>query len=677
MLVGILLIGAFLIGGAALAVGQARDHAIEQAYLRTGGLAQAVDHHASLAFRSIGLTLAVSVDRLEADAELLQSRTAHLFLQDRAADVAHIDRIFATGPDGEILYDSRDFPTVPLNVADRPYFRAHRDGGTSGLFISDPFRSKRTGNWIIIVSQRLNGPGRSFAGVAAAVIDLARLQQFYETVRPGAHGAAALITSSGKLVARSPLAEIGKDLSDTPLFRRHLPQADHGAYEAASSVDGVMRLHTYRKLTGLPFVVLVSTAKDEALARWREEAMHAAIGAFALLGVLTLAGIIVAREARRRQRAEKITQSTLLDLTHKNEILAAHETALREANQRLQSRSEQLELRNLSIDLLSRMAHRLQSCTDEDEFAETVRRFVPQILPGVAGALYLLTNSRTLLRPVAIWNEPQNDMTEFPLADCWAVRRGQMHSAEPALPEIPCKHRGDLTGEYACIPIAAQGEVLGTLYLEIGSGAVLANVASTDILVENIGLALGNHRLREALRAQSIRDPLTGLFNRRYLDETLEIEIARAEREQRSVAVIMLDVDHFKRFNDTFGHDAGDAVLKAVGGSLARSVRKGDLACRYGGEEFTLVLPGAAIDDAFKRAEFVRESIRKLAPTPFGTPLGAISASLGVATYPQDGLTPAQLINAADQALYRAKQGGRDRTEVGRADAQAEIRKAG
>ncbi|MGH6961079.1 MAG: diguanylate cyclase [Dongiaceae bacterium] len=177
-------------------------------------------------------------------------------------------------------------------------------------------------------------------------------------------------------------------------------------------------------------------------------------------------------------------------------------------------------------------------------------------------------------------------------------------------------------------------------------------------------MALGNHRLREELRMQSIRDPLTGLFNRRYLEESLELEVGRAARAQATIGVIMFDVDHFKRFDDSFGHDAGDAVLKVVGETLSAGVRRGDIACRFGGEEFTVIAPGASAEDAARRAETLREAVSAITVLHQGRPLGPITCSLGVASFPAQGTTPAEILQAADKALYRAKQAGRNRVEL-------------
>jgi diguanylate cyclase (GGDEF)-like protein len=178
---------------------------------------------------------------------------------------------------------------------------------------------------------------------------------------------------------------------------------------------------------------------------------------------------------------------------------------------------------------------------------------------------------------------------------------------------------------------------------------------------ERISLALANLRLREVLRTQSIRDPLTGLFNRRYMEESLERELRRAMRNEQTVALMMLDIDHFKRFNDTFGHQAGDTLLRTLGDFLSQRTRGQDVACRFGGEEFALILAGASSDDAVKRSRLLREELQQLSVSHSGQVLGRITFSIGIAAYPGNAASTEELIRAADGALYRAKADGRDR----------------
>jgi diguanylate cyclase (GGDEF)-like protein len=214
----------------------------------------------------------------------------------------------------------------------------------------------------------------------------------------------------------------------------------------------------------------------------------------------------------------------------------------------------------------------------------------------------------------------------------------------------------------------AQSEALGVLHL-----SQPRNVAMTEAkqrlaatMAEHIAMALSNLKLHETLRSQSIRDPLTGLFNRRFMEESLELELRRAARNQRPLGVIMIDLDQFKHFNDTYGHEAGDTLLRELGTLLQSNIRGEDIACRYGGEEFTLILPEGNAEVTLQRAAALRDAVRHLDVQHKNQPLGRITASMGVAVFPEHGRTGPALLQAADAALYRSKDLGRDRvTGVG------------
>jgi diguanylate cyclase (GGDEF)-like protein len=221
------------------------------------------------------------------------------------------------------------------------------------------------------------------------------------------------------------------------------------------------------------------------------------------------------------------------------------------------------------------------------------------------------------------------------------------------------------------VPLAAQGDMLGLLHIRFPAPGGTQPTRTTESQLQlattfaaQAGLALGNLKLRAALKEQSLRDPLTGLYNRRFLDETLERELARAQRQGAPLALIMTDIDHFKRFNDTRGHDAGDAVLRSVAQTLKSHIRGGDIACRFGGEEFTVILPECALDAASKKAEILRQAIASLVLSHDGQALGTVTMSFGVAFFPEDGSDSTGLLKAADTALYRAKNAGRNRVEV-------------
>jgi len=178
---------------------------------------------------------------------------------------------------------------------------------------------------------------------------------------------------------------------------------------------------------------------------------------------------------------------------------------------------------------------------------------------------------------------------------------------------------------------------------------------------EAIKLSLSSLKLREELRKQAIHDALTGLYNRRYLEDTLERELYRAQRRNASLCVVMLDLDHFKQFNDTFGHTAGDALLREVGRILREHVRKSDIVCRYGGEEFVLVLPDASLEDTHQRVVQICALVKNLQIRHGEHLLGIMTVSAGIAGAHARVTTASELLQEADAALYTAKQAGRDR----------------
>ena len=333
--------------------------------------------------------------------------------------------------------------------------------------------------------------------------------------------------------------------------------------------------------------------------------------------------------------------------------------------------SERVDSQAREMSLLNQLGELLHACGSFDESWVVITRFARWLFPEEAGAIYLISPSRDLAERVVDWGSASAGRHAFPPDQCWAVRRGQVHLVEDIRLGMACHHLSDpLPQAYACLPLVAQNDMLGILVLlkepaapktasALGSRLQLART-----FAEQIGSAVSNLRLRETLRHQSIRDPLTGLFNRRYLEETLERELRRADRHQSCVGAIMFDIDQFKQFNDSLGHDAGDALLRELGNALQEEIRKEDIACRYGGEEFVLILPDISFKDAVKRAEHLQEMARRMDVIHRGRALGNVTLSLGVAVYPEHGKTGEAVLRAADAALYRAKQNGRDRVEV-------------
>ncbi|ACO46794.1 diguanylate cyclase [Deinococcus deserti] len=341
-------------------------------------------------------------------------------------------------------------------------------------------------------------------------------------------------------------------------------------------------------------------------------------------------------------------------------------TALELAQHEIADRNIVLERRHREVSQLAELSDALQSCQDKEEGYRILGQALPLLFSGWSGSLLTLKPSRNLLETRAVWGAGVLDTvgTMHDPGSCLALRRG--HTYEPSGLSPSCAHHGGHAGSYLCIPLLAQSEALGVLQLAGApeDGPLPEHLRSFALTVaQQIALAIGNLGLRETLRQQSIRDPMTGLFNRRYLEETMERELHRATRDQQSVSVLAVDIDHFKKFNDTFGHEAGDAVLLAAAKTMQEYFRAEDIICRYGGEEFIIVLVNAPHEDILARANGFREKIAALTVKHNRQMLGQVTVSIGVATYAEHGTDVRVLINQADQALYLAKQEGRNRVE--------------
>jgi diguanylate cyclase (GGDEF)-like protein len=282
-----------------------------------------------------------------------------------------------------------------------------------------------------------------------------------------------------------------------------------------------------------------------------------------------------------------------------------------------------------------------------------------------------------LLDSVAVWGSASVTQGPFAPDTCWALRRGAAHLVQPDNFALLCGHVDPTSrAGHLCVPLVGQGESLGVLYVQIpanpaGTVALQRTQRFAVSVAAQMSLAFANLMLRETLKYQSVRDPLTGLFNRRHMEEFLARELLRANRNHKPLVVFMIDLDHFKQFNDSFGHEAGDILLREVGALFSSRIRGGDVACRYGGEEFLIILTDANLNAARQRAETLKGQVRSLQVHHRGQTLRQVTVSIGVAAYPDNGTSAQEMINAADKALYRAKTSGRDRIVV--ADAVTDV----
>jgi diguanylate cyclase (GGDEF)-like protein len=313
-------------------------------------------------------------------------------------------------------------------------------------------------------------------------------------------------------------------------------------------------------------------------------------------------------------------------------------------------------------EILFQMADVLQSASGQEDANAVLGATARRLLPHLSGALYLFSSARDRLVLSTAWNADSDDMVPQPTilaADCWAVKRGKVQSNRPGGDSLRCEHHvGD--GAALEVPMVARGEVHGLIRFCANGPDRERDLAEAGTLIsalsDAVSLALSNIALREKLRSQALKDPLTGLYNRRYMEDSLQRLVSLSQRNATPVAVVLVDLDHFKKLNDDHGHLIGDTVLRTVAETISGTLRESDVACRYGGEELLVILPGCGLADAVYKAEVLRSRIETLSNV-HGI---RVTASLGVASAPENSNTVQDLILQADTALYEAKRGGRN-----------------
>jgi diguanylate cyclase (GGDEF)-like protein/PAS domain S-box-containing protein len=434
------------------------------------------------------------------------------------------------------------------------------------------------------------------------------------------------------------------------------------------------------------FCRMTGYSREEAIGRRAEELglawpeCDADAPGSTVLGDIELSNLEASIRHKSGESRIALLSCERLDLGGQDCVLAAFrditerrrmEEELRVMNVRLREWVVELERRTADISLLGQMADLLQTCLTSQEAYEVVAHSSRLIFPEAAGALYLREAGSQQMEAVTNWGAMPEDFSAeraFEAEQCWALRLGRTHSMGFGGPALLCQHLLSPSADsWLCVPLMTKGEALGVYHLrfqkveprEVGPRRGLQELALA--VAEHIALSLGNLQLRETLRQQSTRDPLTGLFNRRHMEESLTRELRRAERSGRTLGVILFDLDHFKRFNDTFGHDSGDYLLKEMARRLTGYSRKEDIACRYGGEEFLLIMPEASLEITAQRAELLRTEIKSMSWECRGRTLGPVTLSCGVSAFPFHGKSGDSLLQAADLALYQAKREGRDR----------------
>jgi|GEM_PF-4465474 len=377
--------------------------------------------------------------------------------------------------------------------------------------------------------------------------------------------------------------------------------------------------------------------------------------------LIVITGILLALFLFSAIRARQIINKQALMLQKTKDSLKV---------QLLESSRHTKELR-----LLKEMTDAVQVCLSLKEASVPIAKYCELLLPGTSGVVYLSNDSGNNVTQFTSWGGAPPKAQSLPLGHCAALQQGLSSYLSGIHHGKACKHLKTLCAKdpesiNLCLPIVEQGEILGLLSIHDYNKLSQTDADHkktalfVETLVNQLFLSISGIKMRDLLKDQATRDPLTNLFNRRYLEEILQRELHRAQRHGTPVSIIMIDIDHFKNINDTYGHEGGDEALMKVGLLLQKYYRKSDAACRFGGEEFILVLPEMNLDIAIQRAEAIRAAAEALPLSFRDKEKASLTISLGVATYPQHGTSMQALISAVDEALYRAKELGRNRVEV-------------
>lgn len=349
----------------------------------------------------------------------------------------------------------------------------------------------------------------------------------------------------------------------------------------------------------------------------------------------------------------------VLTLNFNNSKLASH---LSMSNEELTTKNTELERHEKDMSMINNMNEKLQLCRDSIEANSIIKLTAEHLFGDFYGGL-TITDTGGKQALVVEWGNKKHLQTKFLSESCWGLRSGNKYLVDEHQKNLLCKHyNAPPEGSY-CIPLIIDNKSLGMINFNFLTDTSLTNyiMQLMTVFSDVVKLALANIQLQEKLQSEATRDPLTNLFNRRYLNETLLREFHRNSREKSSLCFAILDLDYFKNFNDTYGHEAGDIILKKIGTLLMSNIRESDIACRFGGEEFALVFINTTIDKILPSLEHIRKEVENTKIYFNNDLLPPITTSIGVAQAPEQGKTVSDIIRAADVGLYEAKKLGRNR----------------
>ncbi|WP_407192869.1 diguanylate cyclase [Bradyrhizobium sp. STM 3566] len=579
----------------------ARDAVLKAAEAEMANVARSLTQHAEDSLDLLDSGVVGVVSRLEMDGTgpATIAKLGNL-LEARKKAIARIHSLAIIDDQGNSLTSPG---TIGSTFSDDAFFRYHQLSPKREAHVGRPVKSLLDGEWVITLSRRFNKQDGSFGGVVLATTSSGYLSHFYEQFEIGRNSAVALMHGDGLIIARNPSNEtfVGRSVSDKPLFREPDLQRPKGAYHFKSSLDGAERVSFFNRSSRFPLLLLATVDKDELLAPWRAAAISRMLYVLALVMLIAVIGGVLVRQLQRGQRM-------------------AVALAEKEAHFRL--------LAEGSSDMVTRIG-----------LDERLRYVSPSSVRIVGWRPDQLIGT-----PALAGINPEDLPEVQAIVD--AMKRGEKEEARLTYRN---SHRQN-----------------GEIWLESTMQVTRKDNGRIDGVVAISRDVTEHKKLETRLEMLAIEDSLTGLANRRRFDERLKEEWARAYRDRSSLALLMIDVDHFKAYNDEYGHPAGDACLRRIAKIIAAETqRAGDLAARYGGEEFAVLLPNIDAASCAGVGERIRSAIHD-AGLVHRTNLaaGCVTASIGGATCRpvlERTAGVASLVEAADRALYAAKDAGRDR----------------
>ncbi|MEH1815327.1 MAG: diguanylate cyclase [Nostoc sp.] len=335
--------------------------------------------------------------------------------------------------------------------------------------------------------------------------------------------------------------------------------------------------------------------------------------------------------------------------------------SLTDLNRQLEEKTLELEAKKRELIYLSDMTDMLYSCESKDEVYQVVALTCSKLFPNMSGCVCIIANSKNYVQINSIWGDERSSKEIFSLSDCWALRRGKLNLLSPRNTGLICSHLIEpVSGAHLCVPLFGQGEVVGILHIYAPEQISPEVQQTSEIIARTLGIALNNLSIKQRLTHENLRDGMTQLFNQSYMQSITEQRLAEAERSGQPLSIIFLDIDNFKSYNSRYGHVTANIVLQGLAKLLLKSIRSFDIACRWGGEEFVIVMPNMTLETLRKRVEQLRLDIEQMQLKDGDQILQSITASFGIAVS-EPGITVKDFLNRANQAMLEAKRSGKNR----------------